>query len=516
MNYFEEKMRELGLISPAFNEKNTIKLKKANLNDKKFKQAGIPIKVTKDNTVYYPDELCNSICIGSSGSGKSTCVTSIYALENLKAGNNMIIVDVKNELWSITSQKAKELGYDCQIINFFDKSHSHHYNPLYLATKLIRSDDANQKDDGFASVAEFAESMKEKQVSDIFWENSSASTIEGVIDILCKYGPDSYVPSMVDVIRILSEGREKIRTQNYLNEYVSEFVDDETIKSLLSSYLSAGFETRGSIDSVLSEKISRFCRSDKLLDLLSDMDINMEKLSNPNYKFAIYLSLPDYTSLYNTIVSIIIRQLYVKLQRDSHLKYNGKLPRKVCFLLEEFSQYHIKDFEHIWCTSRSRNIEFLICIQSLTQLNDAYGLQAAKTITDNSMVMIYLYSSDLDTLDKISKLSGNKMEIIKGQEVVKPRISVNDLLVMPKFHGVVVMNRKRSFYTTFKPYYECDLNLDISGVPLPNTRKRVDHKFSIKEAVNIRREEKMKQIFGFKDEIEGTQYRHPFDSEDIE
>lgn len=489
-SYYKNKIIELGLVSSVITDEHEVELSSQNLNFESFQNSGIPIRITEDNRVYFPKQLSNGICIGSSGSGKTSCCSINYTIMNLKAGNNIIIVDTKNSNYMVTSQLAKELNYDIKVFNLYDKSHSNHWNPLFLPFKLINSKNDNDQERGYELINEFCEMLKEKQVVDVFWENSSTDTIAGIIHILFKLLEKNDIPTINQVINIINTGKKQCGSSNYLKELLElKFKDDLVIQSLLSSYISAPRDTKASIDSVLSEKMNRFSRSEQILNILASDDLEIEKISGQDKKI-IYINLPDYSELYHQIASLLVRQIIVQLERDAELRHNGSLPKKVSFVLEEFAQYKISDFASVFSTSRSRNIEFLLIIQSFSQLYDSYGQQQARTIIDNAMVFIYMYDKDFETINYISQLSGSNQIYSHGQKIAIPRISVNDLLTLPPFKAVIVLNRKKAFYTDLKPYYKCMSKLNESYVPFPNSRKiLVKKRFDVKSIVdNIRKE----------------------------
>lgn len=81
------------------------------------------------------------------------------------------------------------------------------------------------------------------------------------------------------------------------------------------------------------------------------------------------------------------------------------------FILDEFPNVgRIPDFERSIATVRSRGISFLMCAQSLSQLDGAYGKSAALTILDNCDSLIYMGGgSNIATQEYISNLCGESV-----------------------------------------------------------------------------------------------------------
>ena len=101
-----------------------------------------------------------------------------------------------------------------------------------------------------------------------------------------------------------------------------------------------------------------------------------------------------------------------------------------------------------------------------------------------------MYDKDFETINYISQLSGTNQMYSHGQRIEIPRISVNDLLTLPPYKAVIVLNRKKAFYSDLKPYYKCMTDLSVKYVPFPNSRKiQVKKCFDIKSIVDNNRKE---------------------------
>ena len=81
------------------------------------------------------------------------------------------------------------------------------------------------------------------------------------------------------------------------------------------------------------------------------------------------------------------------------------------FILDEFPNVgRIPDFERSIATVRSRGISFLMCAQSLSQLDGVYGEATAHTILDNCDSLIYMGGgSNIATQNYISELCGESV-----------------------------------------------------------------------------------------------------------
>ena len=85
---------------------------------------------------------------------------------------------------------------------------------------------------------------------------------------------------------------------------------------------------------------------------------------------------------------------------------NGALPIRVNYILDEFSNFpQISDMPAMISAARSRNIRFILVVQSKQQLTSGYG-DSAETIKSNCRTWIYLSCRELSLLNEISDLCG--------------------------------------------------------------------------------------------------------------
>ena len=133
----------------------------------------------------------------------------------------------------------------------------------------------------------------------------------------------------------------------------------------------------------------------------SDFDLR----SFAKRKTVIYVLLPDDRDTYHKLGSLLVQQLYTALVETSR-EEGGELGIRMNFILDEFANFtKIDTFQSMLTVSRSRNIRFLICLQSFGQLEERYGKEGTQNILDNCAWM-YLKSANIDTATKISDKLG--------------------------------------------------------------------------------------------------------------
>ena len=461
--YYEYLLNNLEIKKEEYNyDINDEDPSKISLYENEISEYGIPIKVNSNGEVFYYKKINNSIVIGNTGSGKTTNISLIYTLMALKANSSCVVVDTKGTIRKYTYDLARQKGYKIYNIDFSEKSKSDKINIFAEPYRLSKSDLLEDRELANDSIGSILELLKEKQVNDVFWENSSIQTIEGLIHILFKVATDESQITFRQLFNLYNQSQNRSSLSSFdLKDYVNKFLDNDNvvIKSLLSSYLNARKKKKKSMDAVISEKLSRFLKNESLLFLMSRNDVDFEDLINQ--KTIIYLNLPDLDVRYHHLTAIVLKQICNYLTRKADREFGGCLPKKVSLILEEAGQYKINGLPSLISTSRSRNIEILMLLQSFSQLKDKYSELDANIIIENCCI-IYLYSKDKLTLDYLQDLCGEKIEYYQNKLTKKDLHNRNIFLNLPMNYGIVHCGRSRAFITKYTPIYK--LNLKIKKI----------------------------------------------------
>ena len=220
--------------------------------------------------------------------------------------------------------------------------------------------------------------------------------------------------------------------------------NDELIATSLSGAITAPTNTRHSILSVFDQKIRAFSIQPTLLDMLANDDLNLDTLSNE--KVAIFLITPDEKTLYHRLIALFIKQTYEYIIYRVQSQNSNVANNRINFILDEFSSLpNIHDMPAMISAARSRNIRFLLVIQSLHQLKQRYGAEA-ETIISNCNNWIFFTSRELELLQTLSTLCGTKNN-------AQPLISVFDLQHFDKsrYEALVLAGRlkpKKNYFAS--------------------------------------------------------------------
>lgn len=405
---------------------------------------GVPLMYDKATETLVVDPYdTHTLVYGATGSLKSRSVVMPTMKVLGIAGESMIINDSKGELYSKLAAELQENGFEIIVINLREPALGNAWNPLYIPYKFYKQGDIDK-------AAEFANDVANNLVkgetssSDPFWDYSAADLLFGLIMLLFKYAKEHAVSetsvnigNIIELRRILFSGQRKAK-DSILWKYASE---DELISASLSGSVFAPNDTMNSILSVFDQKMRSFTIQPTLLDMLANNDIDIAKIGTA--KTAVFLITPDEKTTYHMLVSLFIKQSYEYLIYTATLNKLNKVENRINYILDEFSSLPaINDMPAMISAARSRDIRFLLIVQSKHQLKKRYK-EEADTIISNCSNWIFLTSRELELLRELSELCGEKANRT-------PNISVYDLQHLSKTanEAIVLCGRMKPAFVT--------------------------------------------------------------------
>lgn len=147
-----------------------------------FTSAGVITNFEKNNDtekIYYIDENLHTLLIGSSGSGKSRSILIPTITMLGLASENMLISDVKGELFLYTAPKLKELGYDVIALDFINFLKSNHYNYLDLVINAVEDNNIPLAESLVNDIVNILVEKNDK--TEPIWVNGEMSVIKTAI-----------------------------------------------------------------------------------------------------------------------------------------------------------------------------------------------------------------------------------------------------------------------------------------------------------------------------------------------
>lgn len=391
-------------------------------------KSGVPM-MYDDKYLYTETSERHNLIIGSTGSGKTQSTLLPQLRLAIKAGESIVVNDVRGELYNCLKDELERQNYTVITINFTNPTIGNNYNPLSLAQKLYK-DYKDKCVDILENIGYYFFSRNNGN-ADPFWENSASNFFTGLALYLFEKKENV---SLKDVLEL---------SMNLDKENILEKIDNNSIAYMyLSGTLNAPKETKGSIISVFHQKLNLYVCRENLSSLLSISDFNLEEITEGN--FALFI-INDSRPYIQNLVSLLVQQVYEAIE------YSSKRNKRINIILDEFEiLYPIKNFVTMLTTSRYMNVRFTLALRSLLELKNNYGVENSELIKLNVGNIIYLLANDIETLDEISKMCGMKMENNK----LLPLITSEELKLMDNFEAIILIPRLLPIRTKLLPDYK--------------------------------------------------------------
>lgn len=402
--------------------------RKFSRSDKFGHIGGIPLFYDAEaRRVYIDSSDTHSLVYGSTGSLKTRSIVSPGIKILGYAGESLIINDPKGELFSRHAGDLSKQGYNIVEINFREPVVGNAWNPLHIPYQLYVNGDIDKASEFINDIATNL-MISDKSTDDPFWDFSASDLLYGLIQLLFRYCKDHNAPinsvnigNLMILRRVLFSG--KLQAQHtMLWKYASE---DELVAASLSGSVYAPKDTMNSILSVFDQKLRTFSIQPALLDMLANNDFEIADVGKT--KTAVFLITPDEKTSYHRLVSMFVKQSYEYLIYMATLTPNNKMEIRVNYMLDEFSSLpQIADMPSMISAARSRDIRFLLVVQSQSSLKRRYS-DEAQTIISNCSNWIFFTSRELNLLKELSELCGTQrnglpnMSVFELQHLSKDR-----------------------------------------------------------------------------------------------
>lgn len=395
-------------------------------------KGGIPL-VYDGHTAYVDAEDSHTLIIGSTGSKK----TRLVVMPSVKllgyAGESIIVSDPKAEVYNRTAREMAEQGYQIRVINFRNPSVGDCWNPLAIPYAFYQQGDLDRACEFVNDIAGNL-ILSEVSKADPFWDYCASDLLFGLIMLAFKLNKNAKSVS----IRTILQLRQKMfdNNGNVDRNLRSQASMDALIYSSLVGTLNAPEKTRTSILAVFDQKMRCFMYQKNLTEMMDENTISLDNIGEEKTIF--YLIMPDEKTTYHRLAALFIKQSYEYLIYLAQATGVGSFKIRINYMLDEFSSLPtIKDFPTMISAARSRNIRFNLVVQSQSQLKSRYR-EEAETIKSNCNNWIYLTSRELDLLEEISNLCGEKAD-------GKPLLSVSALQHLDKNQGQALVLCGRLF-----------------------------------------------------------------------
>ncbi len=326
----------------------------------------------------------SGIVFGSSGSGKTSFLLA-QAIDWMRTGHPIVIVDVKPELWGIMKEKGilEQYGYRDYVFNPTDKT-SLRYNVF------------NEWDGTVANMRNIIDCYMSTSSDD---HTDANAFKEGASDILTAImlhlGEKRSLP---EARKFISNARNGETLFNYLLNSQNMAVKTLALDLQNSSENKNLF---ASIYSTLSRMMNKFILDETVAENISSSDFKFDEITRKE-KVIIFLQFEqNFKAVTQEIYAATVAQLFRILIR------NLKKRNPVFLQIDEITNANrIPDLEGILSLIRSANIPTWLYLQNISKLKNRYGKYKAEMILNSSPLKLCFNVDDSNTAEVFVNLLG--------------------------------------------------------------------------------------------------------------
>lgn len=376
-------------------------------------KGGLVLGFENGNYLFAP-ETPHCLTVGRTGSGKSRLVLLPTLHLAFEAGFNVIVLDIKSELYELTSDKASEKA-NTVLLDLESPMKGNRYNPLEIITEAIGSGDEGRARDYADRLAADLVPPEDKNP---FFSNAARGLLCACFLAVSSADIPKKKKNMASVCAMIDEG-----TSGYgkdpaepLKNFFKDLGHDHPAFSPASEFLSSGDNTAAK--NVLSTvKVALRPLSSPAMRWMtakSDSGIN-EMISKHT---VVYLRVLGKNNPSNVVLTAFLNQWWMRARQLAE-QNGGRVPHETALALDEFGNFpKIEAIPEICTLGRSYRIHFWGFVQSIGQLS-AYnkpgdGGAGQEEILSNIGIKIALGLSSQADCEYFTKLVGKRTVMASG------------------------------------------------------------------------------------------------------
>lgn len=258
-----------------------------------FQKGGIITNFERNGNIekiHYIGDNQHSIIVGSSGSGKSRSILIPSITMLGLASENMLISDVKGELYLYTAPKLKELGYNVIALDFINFLKSNYYNFLDLVINAVEDDNIPLAESLINDIVNILVEKNDK--TEPIWVNGEMSVIKTAIMavVLENKGKREYQTLTNAYYFVAEMFKNDDDGEMLIDKYMKNKKADDPVKKFFAVAGTAPSKTRGSFVAAALSTLQMFV-SDYVADTIQKSDFDLRDFAKK--KTAIYILLSD-------------------------------------------------------------------------------------------------------------------------------------------------------------------------------------------------------------------------------
>lgn len=355
----------------------------------------------------------NSLVIGSSGAGKSVSIIVPFLLHTNES--SVICSLSKRRVADQFIPYYKKMGYRVIDMNFEQPEKSEMcYDPIAY---LCSTEDIAH----LSSALVMSDSRKATSKADPYWDSTSINLLNALISMTMIFEEDATMDDVLrnaDLLRI-KPGCNHIETT--LDDKFDLIVERDPHGFCANNWLVFSTldstKTASCIISSLQTILSTVFTSGLRSQISKKKCIDIERIGEEQTALFITTSAMN-TALY-TFVNLFYGQIFRSLFTKAQHSPGYKLPVRVSMCYDDFAVggVAVKDFAEYTSIVREANMDFLLLLQSESQLVEAYGEFGSKTIMNNIDTTVFLGCNEYETAKLVSLKANIPVDEVLWQPV---------------------------------------------------------------------------------------------------
>lgn len=348
----------------------------------------------------------NCMVLGSSGSGKSSCVgiSSVFSLS--RGGSSMCINDPSGEVYAATAAYLASKNYTLHRIDFTDPS-----SGCFNALAHCRSVSDMQKLAHVVNKNSLGESK-----GDVFWERSCEMLITLFGRYLLFHAAPEY-RTMANILRLV----ECFATEPTKTDKLFVSANHEELLSAYKSFVAYGERTLSSVIATARASLSIF--SDPLVARTTSFDsLDLSRLRED--RVAVYIQCPITHAEYLRPVTALFFQSAFNMCMDS---LPEKYENSVFFLLDEAGSMRFSALSTTIANCRKFRVGTLLLLQDYQSLIALYNANEAHNIRTNCHIQIFLKGQNLESCRELEAILGRYSYTDGTTERSRPLMTVDEI-----------------------------------------------------------------------------------------
>jgi type IV secretion system protein VirD4 len=366
----------------------------------------------------------------------------------LEYRESMVVLDIKQENFDLTSGWRKSQGQEIYLFNpFAEDRRTHRWNPL----RYVSDDPAFRVSDLMSIAAMLYPDASDEQK---FWVSQARNAFMAFTTYLFDHHaegvaqgfPFARQPTLGAVYRLSSGDGTELKP--YLKKLASRPFLSDPGKQAFANLLSQADETFASIMGTLKEPLNAWINP--VLDAAtSDDDFLLSDVRKR--KMTIYIGIqPNKLAEARLIVNLFFSQLINQNTRELP-QANKELKYQCLLLMDEFTSIGRVDIiSSAVSYMAGYNIRLLPIIQSMAQLDAVYGKELSRTIITNHALQIVYTPREQQDANDYSEMLGTttvkRKSITRGKEISRSEVIEKRALMLPQELKAMPGDREIVFY----------------------------------------------------------------------